>query len=113
MMLLENRVALVTGASRGIGEATAKVLAKRGARVAVSARTVSDLECLATSIREEGGQALVVPGDVLDAAQVQEMINRVVEEWGGWTFWSTMPDWAQPPCRWKRSRRRNGITQWP
>jgi len=108
MMLLQNRVALVTGASRGIGAATAKVLAKRGALVAVSARTVSDLECLATSIREEGGQALVVPGDVLDAAQVQEMINRVVEEWGRLDILvnnaglgtATMPVEKIPPEEW-------------
>jgi 3-oxoacyl-[acyl-carrier protein] reductase len=52
-MLLKDRVALVTGASRGIGAATAKILAQRGARVAASARTVSDLEAVAASIREK------------------------------------------------------------
>lgn len=72
---------MVTGASRGIGAATALVLAHRGARVAVSARTVSDLERLAAKIKGEGGEALVVPCDVMDAAQVEGMIGRVVEEW--------------------------------
>ena len=50
-MNLKDRVALVTGASRGIGVATAEVMASRGARVAVSARTVSDLEQVAASIQ--------------------------------------------------------------
>jgi 3-oxoacyl-[acyl-carrier protein] reductase len=81
-MLLTDRVALVTGASRGIGAATAKVLAARGARVAVSARTVSDLEQNALAIRNAGGQALVVPCDALDQSQVEAMVRRVVDAWG-------------------------------
>ena len=49
-MILNDRVALVTGASRGIGEVTARVLAQRGAKVAVSARSVGDLERVAADI---------------------------------------------------------------
>ena len=80
--MLNGRVALVTGASRGIGNTTAKVLAHRGARVALSARTVPELEQLALRIREEGGEALVVPCDVTDAEQVKQMVVRVMKEWG-------------------------------
>ncbi len=81
-MLLNDRVALVTGASRGIGASTAAVLAQRGARVAVSARTVSDLETVAASIREKGGEALAVACDVVEPAQVASMIETVVKKWG-------------------------------
>lgn len=81
-MFAIDRVALVTGASRGIGNATARVLARRGARVAVSARTVSELEQLARTIREEGGEAFVAPCDVTDPEQVEGMIACVMKEWG-------------------------------
>ena len=81
-MLLNKRVALVTGASRGIGASTAKILAQRGARAAVSARTVSDLEGVAAHIRKNGGEALVVPCDVVDPSQVGSMIEAVLKKWG-------------------------------
>ncbi len=81
-MFLHDRIALVTGASRGIGASTAKILAQRGARAAVSARTVSDLEGVAADIRKNGGEALVVPCDVIDPPQVGEMIERVLKKWG-------------------------------
>ena len=81
-MILKDRVTLVTGASRGIGAATAEVLAARGARVAVCARTVPDLDKLAARIKETGGQALPFPCDVLDIAQIEGTVRRVIEEWG-------------------------------
>ncbi len=81
-MFLHDRIALVTGASRGIGAAAAKILAQRGARVAVSARTVSDLEAVAASIEKNGGSALVAPCDVVDSSQVGAMIEAVLKKWG-------------------------------
>jgi 3-oxoacyl-[acyl-carrier protein] reductase len=81
-MFLNDRVALVTGASRGIGASTAKILSQRGARVAVSARTVSDLEAVAASIEKNGGSALVAPCDVVDSSQVGAMIEAVLKKWG-------------------------------
>lgn len=81
-MLMNERVALVTGASHGIGAATAKELSRRGAWLALNARTVSDLENVAAKLEKEGGHAMVVPCDVLDGEQVKYMVARVEDEWG-------------------------------
>ncbi|MBN1103302.1 MAG: SDR family oxidoreductase [Deltaproteobacteria bacterium] len=81
-MNLKDRVALVTGAWRGIGAATAEVLAHRGAQVAMSARTTSDLDRVASRIRDEGGQAFVVPCDVLNLTQIEAAIDAVVRHRG-------------------------------
>lgn len=81
-MVLEDRVVLVTGASRGIGAATAEVLSGRGARVAVCARTLPDLEKLAAGIREKGGQSLALSCDVLEVVQIEKTVGRVMDEWG-------------------------------
>jgi len=110
-MSLKDRVALVTGASRGIGAATAEVLARRGAQVAVSARTVSDLDQVAGRIRKVGGQALVVPCDVLEQAQVEAMVSTVVKEWGRLDILinnaglgtPTMPVETIPPEEWDQT----------
>ena len=81
-MNLKGRIALVTGASRGIGACTGEFFASRGARVAVSARTVSDLENLVDRIAGNGGEALAIPCDVTDQTQVEKMVQTVVQKWG-------------------------------
>ena len=81
---LVGRVAIVTGGSDGIGRATAIALARDGARVAICARREDVLERAAETIRDEtGGEVLAVRCDVTDAAQVNAMVERVVEQWGG------------------------------
>src|ERR1700722_1809831 len=65
---LDGTVALVTGASSGIGEATAVALSRLGAAVAVVARRSERLEALATRLREDGGTVLVVTADITDEA---------------------------------------------
>jgi NADP-dependent 3-hydroxy acid dehydrogenase YdfG len=79
---IEGQVALVTGASSGIGEATAEALADGGARVALAARRRDELRAVADRIEADGGEALVVPTDVTDEAQVEAMVETTVEEFG-------------------------------
>ncbi|EJN60281.1 SDR family NAD(P)-dependent oxidoreductase [Halogranum rubrum] len=79
---LDGKAALVTGASSGIGEATAEALAEAGASVALAARREDELEQLADRIESEGGEALVVPTDVTDEDEIQEMVDRTHEEFG-------------------------------
>ena len=71
MFSLQDKVALITGASQGIGRATALALAASGAKVAVAARSTEKLATLVTEIESAGGAALAVPMDVADATQVK------------------------------------------
>jgi NADP-dependent 3-hydroxy acid dehydrogenase YdfG len=79
---LDGTVALVTGASSGIGEATALLLAAQGAAVAVAARRKDRLDALAGTIRERGGTVLVLEADVTDEAQATATVERTVAELG-------------------------------
>jgi len=110
-MNLKDRVALVTGASRGIGACTAELLAQRGAKVALSARTTSDLEGVAAKIVKAGGEALAVPCDVTDLAQVEKMVQTVIDKWGRLDILvnnagigtPTMPVEQIPPADWDQT----------
>jgi NADP-dependent 3-hydroxy acid dehydrogenase YdfG len=79
---LDGTVALVTGASSGIGEATARQLARDGAAVALAARRLDRLEGLAKQIDDDGGTALVVETDVTDQQQAVAAVERTVAELG-------------------------------
>lgn len=79
---LDGRVALVTGASKGIGWDLARALAAAGARVAVAARDLSSLERLAGEIEAEGGQAMAVELDVRDVSQIGSVFEQVREHFG-------------------------------
>ena len=79
---LKGTAALVTGASSGIGEATALELARRGASVAIAARRADRLRALASKISDAGGSALVVEADVSSAEQAQALVQRTVDELG-------------------------------
>jgi NADP-dependent 3-hydroxy acid dehydrogenase YdfG len=79
---LVNEVAIVTGASSGIGAATARELGRRGATVVLAARRVDPLEAEAQAIREAGGRALAIPTDVADATQLARLVDRTTATFG-------------------------------
>ncbi len=81
-MSLQGQVALVTGASRGVGRAIARRLAREGVKVGLCGRTAGDLQAVAAEIAAEGGRALACPGDVRDHAQVDACVSRVQEVLG-------------------------------
>jgi 3-oxoacyl-[acyl-carrier protein] reductase len=77
--LLSGRVAIVTGAGRGIGQAIAQAYARAGAAVCCAARTEADLHATVQGIVAAGGQGLAVPTDVTQLAAVQQMVQVTVE----------------------------------
>jgi len=82
-MQLKGARVIVTGASSGIGRATALEFARRGARLALAARSETALHEVATEIRQRGGEAVVIPTDVTMAAQVERMTKETIRALGG------------------------------
>jgi len=80
--IFEGKVALVTGASRGIGAATATALAAQGAHVILTARTAKDLEAVEDAIFEAGGSATIAPLDLTDGDSIARLSAAVTQRWG-------------------------------
>ena len=101
---LESKVVVITGASRGIGRATARLFAERGASVVLAARREDALLEVAAECEARGGRALVVPTEVSDFRAVENLARRAVENFGGIDVWVNNAVLAAVGSR--RSRRR-------
>jgi NADP-dependent 3-hydroxy acid dehydrogenase YdfG len=79
---IEDKVVVVTGASSGLGEATARLLSAKGASVVLGARRADRIRSLADALTHDGGKAIALPTDVTDAAQVKAVVDAAVRTYG-------------------------------
>lgn len=79
---LAGKVAIITGSSRGIGRAIAECMARQGARVVISSRKAEACEEVARGIREEGGEAHVIPCNVSRRDEIEALVSGTLEKWG-------------------------------
>lgn len=79
---IDGKVVVITGASSGLGEATARLLSLQGAHVVLGARRIDRLETLANDIRQHGGQAIALATDVTDRTQVARLVDAAVQTYG-------------------------------
>jgi NAD(P)-dependent dehydrogenase (short-subunit alcohol dehydrogenase family) len=93
---LDGRVAIVTGASRGIGKGIALRLAAEGARVAITARGAEGLHAVVREIESRGGTALALAGDAGSSGDVEALFTRVLDTWGGLDIVVNNAAWASP-----------------
>ena len=87
MQILENKVAIVTGASRGLGKAIAMSFARAGAKVVLAARSRQDIEQNAADLRAEGKEAVTFACDVSDPAQVEALARFAIQTYGHFDIW--------------------------
>lgn len=81
-MQLQEKVALVTGGGSGIGEASAKLMAKEGAKVAVIGRTQEKLDDTVADIEQQGGEGLAISADISQPDQMQQVVQKIIDRWG-------------------------------
>ncbi len=79
---LEGKVALVTGAGSGIGEATSRLLAQEGAKVAILGRTEEELQKIVAEVQQNQGEAMAVVADISQPEPMQQAIQKIVSQWG-------------------------------
>jgi glucose 1-dehydrogenase len=87
MPILAGKVAVVTGASRGLGQAIAVLFSREGAKVVLAARSQEEIEQNAADLRSEGFEATAFPCDVSDPAQVEDLARFAIQTYGGFDIW--------------------------
>jgi len=116
---LEEQVIVITGASSGIGLATAKLAAKRGAKVVLSARSEEATEQIVNDLNAAGGETIFVPCDVADRSQVSEVARKAVERFGridtwvnnaGVAIYGRLESFSRLPCQGAAHRWVQGAT---
>lgn len=81
-MSVKGKVALITGGGSGLGEAAAVVLAREGAKVAVTGRTEDEIKKVADAINKDGGEALAIVADISEPDSISQAVDQVVKQWG-------------------------------
>lgn len=99
--MLAGKVAIVTGASSGIGKAAARLFAEEGAKVVIGARRKEVLDTLVEEIAANNGEAIAIAGDVKDEMFANALVETAIERFGGSTWRLTMPGL---PARWAPRR---------
>ncbi len=95
MKPLAGKIAIVTGAGRGIGRAIALLLSQSGARVVLASRTESELRGVSDEIRNEEGEALVVPTDLTRDEEIERLVNKTLERWGSVDYLINNAGWGR------------------
>ncbi len=95
MKQLAGKVAIVTGAGRGIGKAISLILSRSGCRVVLASRNESRLKSIWEEICSQGGEALVVPTDLSRDADMERLVERTLQEWGSIDYLVNNAGWGK------------------